>query len=184
MLVVITVRGRKLNTLNKGMSLVRTLKISKNRLKFAMINTTRNTFFVETWVASEIIFRFLKYVSEIGVKIEKNNIKMIIWVKIERGTTRDMKRHIKILNENHEINSSQFLSNSNSGSINFDLVRSKLNKKNSPRYHTIFKGIKPEGRKFRISVIWIKDTIKNDDEKTNPYNILSRKYLLIFSSLE
>ena len=149
-----------------------------------MINTPRNTFFVKIWVTSEIIFRFLKYVSEIGVKIEKNNIKMIICVIIERGTTRDMKRHIKILNENHNINSSQFLNDLNSGSINFDLLRNKLNKKNSPRYHTIFKVINPEGRKFRISVIWIKDTIKNDDEKTNPYSILSRKDLLIFNSLE
>jgi hypothetical protein len=95
----------------------------------------------------------LKYVIEIGVKIEKNNIKMIIWVKIERGKTRDMKRHIRTLNENQEINSSQFLSDSYPGSINFDLMRSKLNKKKSPKYHTIFKDINPDGRKFRIDVI-------------------------------
>jgi len=64
-----------------------------------------------------------------------------------------MKRQIKILNENQEINSSQFFSDSNSGFINIDLMRSKLNKKKSPKYHTIFKGVNPDGRKLRIPVI-------------------------------
>jgi len=61
-----------------------------------------------------------------------------------------MKRQIKILNENQEINSTQFFSDSNPGSINFDLMRSKLNKKKSPKYHTIFN---PDGRKLRIPMI-------------------------------
>jgi hypothetical protein len=64
-----------------------------------------------------------------------------------------MKRQINILNKNHKINSSQFFSDSNPGSINFDLMRSKLNKKKSPKYHTIFKGVNPDGRKLRIPVI-------------------------------
>jgi hypothetical protein len=64
-----------------------------------------------------------------------------------------MKRQIKILNENQEINSNQFLSDSNLSSINFDLMRNRLNKKKSPKYHNIFKDVNPDGRKFRISVI-------------------------------
>ena len=78
MLAAITVRGRKLKTLNEGMLIVRILKISKNRVKLEMIYIARNTFFVKNWVTSEIIFKFLKYISEIGENIEKNNIKMII----------------------------------------------------------------------------------------------------------
>ncbi len=131
--------------------------MSKNRLKLEIINVARNTFFVKYWVSSETIFKFLKYVNEMGVKIEKHNIKMIIWVKIESGKIQEMKRQIKILNKNQEINSSQFLSDTNSSSINFDLMRSKLNKKKSPKYHTIFKGVNPDGRKLRIPVIWSKD---------------------------
>ena len=127
--------------------------MSKNRLKLEIINVARNTFFVKYWVSSETIFKFLKYVNEMGVKIEKHNIKMSIWVKIESGKIREMKRQIKILNKNQEINSSQFLSDTNSSSINFDLMRSKLNKKKSPKYHTIFKGVNPDGRKLRIPVI-------------------------------
>ena len=95
-----------------------------------------------------------------------------------------MKRQIKILNENQEINSTQFFSDSNPGFIIFDLMRSKLNKKKSPKYHTIFKGVNPDGRKLRIPMIWIKDINRKDDEKTIPYRILSRKYSLILSSLE
>jgi len=57
------------------------------------------------------------------------------------------------LNENQEINSTQFLSDSNPGLINFDLRINKLNKKKIPKYHTIFKTINPDGRKFRIPVI-------------------------------
>jgi hypothetical protein len=64
-----------------------------------------------------------------------------------------MKRQINILNENQEINSTQFLSDSNPGLINFDLRINKLNKKKIPKYHTIFKTINPDGRKFRIPVI-------------------------------
>jgi len=71
-----------------------------------------------------------------------------------------MKQHIKILNENQEINSTQFLSDSNSGSINFDLMRNRLNKKKTPKYHNIFKDVNPDGRKFRILVTLIKDTIR------------------------
>jgi hypothetical protein len=78
MLAAIAVREIKLNILNPGMFLVRILKISKNRLKLEMIYTARNTFFAKNWVSSEIIFKFLKYISEIGDNIEKNNIKMII----------------------------------------------------------------------------------------------------------
>jgi hypothetical protein len=101
----------------------------------------------------DIIFRFLKYICEIGVKIEKNNINIIICIEIEIGTRRVMKRQIKILNENHEINSNQFLNNSNWSSINFDLMKSKLIRKKIPKYHTIFKDINPEGRKYRILLI-------------------------------
>ena len=144
----------------------------------------RSTFFMKNWVTSDIIFKFLKYDSEIGVKIEKSNIKIIVGVKIESGKMRDMKRLMKILNENQEINSSQFLNFSKLGSFNFDLMRSRLNRKKSPKYHTIFKVVNPDGRKLRIPVIWIKDIRRNDDEKTIPYSILSRKCLLIFSSLE
>jgi hypothetical protein len=64
-----------------------------------------------------------------------------------------MKRQMKTLNKNQEINSIQFFKDSNPGFINFDLMRSKLNKKKSPKYHTIFNGVNPDGRKLRIPVI-------------------------------
>jgi hypothetical protein len=95
-----------------------------------------------------------------GAKIEKHKIKMIICDKIETGKTSDMKRQIKILKENHEINSTQFFKVSNIGSITFDLIINKLNKKKSPIDHNKSKEVSPDGRKLRIFVIWIKLIIR------------------------